>query len=268
MVIFDSNKYRAIISGRVKLFPKKGHGQYAKLANFIGVHTTLLSQILHGAKDLTVEQAAKACEFFGFTKLETKYFIGLVRWERAGTQQLKNIIYEELEEIRNQSLDLAKRIPNIEKLSESDEAIFYSNWYYMAVKLLTSIDGFNDVESISQKLNVPRKTVIHVLEFLVRCRLCVAENGLYKMGPQRTHVAADSPLVARHHINWRLKNMEKLNSISSDEIVYTSPVTISRGDAKVIRKKIVEFIEEFSAKVVASGSEEFFVLNIDWLGLK
>lgn len=265
MDIFEIKNYKQIITNKIKTFPKRGHGQYSKMANYLGVHTTLLSQVINGPKDLTEEQALKVCEFFGFSKLQTHYFLALVRFERAGTSQLKSYIREEIEEVRSKSQDLASRIPHIKELSEYDRAIFYSNWYYCGIWLLTSIQGMGNVESLSSALKIPKKKISSALEFLVQCQLCVIEDGEYKMGPQRTHVPADSPLVSRHHINWRLKNMERFAEIEQPEIVYTSPVTISRNDAAAVRRKIVEFIEEFSQKVRESPSEEMWCFNLDWV---
>jgi hypothetical protein len=87
------------------------------------------------------------------------------------------------------------------------------------------------------------------------------------MGPARTHVPAESPLVARHHLNWRLKAMERFSTISDEELVFTSPMTLSRKDGRAVREAIAELIEKVSGVVERTDPEKLSVLNIDWIDL-
>ncbi len=55
--VFEFSNYREYLAKRLKTMPNKGYGQMSELSRFIGVHTTLVSQILKGHKDLTTDQA-------------------------------------------------------------------------------------------------------------------------------------------------------------------------------------------------------------------
>lgn len=73
--VFEFSTYREYLTKRLKEMPNKGYGKMSELSRFIGVHTTLVSQILKGHKDLTTDQAILASEFFGLNALESEYFV-------------------------------------------------------------------------------------------------------------------------------------------------------------------------------------------------
>ena len=198
------------------------------------------------------------------TELETSFFMCLVALRRAGKPNLRSRIQKEIQSIRRKSKELKNRIPPKTELTEEAKAIFYSQWYYSGARLLTSIDGFNSAEKISERLQIPRITIKRVLEFLHSTGLCVEKNGQYKMGPQSTHLGTDSPLIARHHQNWRLKTIERANQISSHELIFTSPVSIATADIAKVKKVLMGAVEDCFKIIEPSSCEELACLNIDW----
>jgi hypothetical protein len=105
--------------------------------------------------DFTYEQSLEVAIYFGLDEKSTEYFSLLVQLARAGTKRLEDHLKKKLEKLRADALDFKNRVPEHEKLSEQDMAVFYSNWFYSGVRLLTSIKEFDNVEAISNyfKLN-------------------------------------------------------------------------------------------------------------------
>jgi hypothetical protein len=99
---------------------------------------------------------------------------------------------------------------------------------------------------------------------LLASGLCKDENGKIKPGPANTHVSADSPLVSRHHQNWRVKGFEKMGALGPSELFMTMPATLTAKDAHLLRQKIVEFINDFAQVIDHSKGEVLYCLNIDW----
>jgi len=265
--VFDYDDYRKYIADFLKALPNEGYGQLAKIARAISLNPSTLTLVLHGQKDFTPEQANDLCEHWQMTELETEYFLHLVAYSRAGKQNLRNRIRQQLGKIRKQSKDLKSRLPAQAELSEEAKAIFYSQWYYSGIRLLTSISGFNSPEKISEYLAIPRSTVKQVLDFLVATGLCISEGGKYRMGPQSTHLEAVSPLVARHHQNWRLKSIERTDRLGAEELLFTSPVSISKEGIPEVRKILVNAVESCFKIIDPSPCEELACLNIDWFKL-
>lgn len=264
MNIFDFTNYKDFIQKKLKDSDKKGHGQVSRIAKHLGIHTSMVSQILGGPKDFTIEQACGLCPYFGFNELESDYFVALVQWERAGTRETKQKFERDIRRLSQQSESLKDRLPKDVELTEADNALFYSQWFYTAAKLLSSISGFNTPEAIARKLGVPASHIRKALEFLLSTGLCIDDNGKIRPGPANTHLGADSPLVGRHHQNWRVKGFERMGILKPSELFLTMPATLTEKDAILIRKRLVQTIEDIVEIIDSSKGEVLYCFNLDW----
>ncbi|OFZ49131.1 MAG: hypothetical protein A2381_16160 [Bdellovibrionales bacterium RIFOXYB1_FULL_37_110] len=267
--IYHYLNYKDFINNFIKDCPKGGRGQLLKISSYLAVHSTLISQVLRGHKDFTLEQAYKLSEYFGFNEIETDYFITLVQYEKAGTVNLKTYFEKQLRKIRDDFQNVSSRVVTKTELDNEDKAVYYSDWTYMAVWLLTSIPEFNNINKIAAQLELPAKRITRIMEFLIKVGLCAAdENGDIHMGISKTHLESNSPLVNKHHVNWRLKAIENYNKMTSAELAFTVPITISKKDFRKIKNDILEFIEKASETVSSSPAEELACLNIDLFTIK
>ena len=182
--------------------------------------------------------------------------------------RLKKKMESQILQIQNKALTVKARVPHNIELDDKARNQFYSHWYYSGARLLTSIDDYSSAQTISQKLNLPQKTVHEVVEFLIQYGLCIEKNGLLKMGPKATHLEAHSPLVTRHHTNWRLKGIENMENLGPEELFYTGPMALSVSSMKKIRAVLVSSIEEITNEAVDSKSETLACLNVDWFQVK
>lgn len=262
--VFTAHDYRSFVSKRFLLMPKKGYGQARKLSAFLGVHTTLVSQVLKGHKSFTLEQAALVSEFLGLTSIEEQYFLLLVSFDRAGNESLRKILQKQITELKSKSSELATRLQSQKNLTEEKRAVFYSDWIYSAIRQLTAIREYQSPAKISEYLHLPQKRTREVLDFLVSAGLCVEERGVFKIGPSSTHLESDSPWVKSHHINWRVKAIQQLNQEEAAKLHYSCPLTISKADAIKVREQIVQLLESVDKVIEPSSSEELRCLNIDW----
>lgn len=263
MTVFEFENYKIFVNKRILEMPKKGRGQYRRMANFLAINSVNVSQIFKGERHLSVEQACELSEFLGLSELESQYFVALVEWERAGSARLKNVKKKLLNEIHEKSQNLKHRLKQDKQLTEETKAVFYSNWYYSGIRLLSSIKGFNSEDRIAAYFNLPLSTVNRVLEFLVQTGLCKVENGQYQMGPKSTHLEASSPLVTRHHMNWRVKGMEKMGNLSQDELFLSLPASLSEKAMREIRSELVKTVEHITGLIDNSKEEQLVCLNID-----
>lgn len=170
-----------------------------------------------------------------------------------------------MDEIKNVRADLSQILRSGTVISEEQKAIFYSNWYYNAVCVLCSIPKFQSSESIASCLGLPRKLVNQVIEFLLSCDLCIRLNGAIIPGPKYTHLEATSPLISRHHANWRIKSMERHPKQTSAELSYSSAVTVSVADAKKNREALLTAVKEIHEIREPSSCEIAYFFNLDWL---
>lgn len=263
--VFDFSDYRKFIHDLLSKQKAGGYGQLARISKALSINPSIVTQVLKGKKDFTLEQANDLAEFLGLTDLESEYFLCLVQIERAGKKNLRDRWERRRRELIEKSESLKARMPARKELDEASKAVFYSQWYFSGVRILTSVPGFDSVEKVAERLGLPRSTVKRVMDFLLATELCVEEAGALRMGPQSTHLEAASPLVARHHINWRQKAIEKMHHLERDELCFTSPLSLSVGDFEKVRKLLMAAVEDTFAIVDPSPSERTAFLNIDWM---
>ncbi len=267
MSIFNYTNYKTFIREKVQNSPKKGRGQYRQLALHLHLNSTVVSQIFKGSRHLNPEQALQLCEHYGFSELETKYFVNMVNKERAGTEKLKAFYQREEKKMAQESKNIKSRIIEHKEISDEHKAIFYSNWYYSGLRLLTSIPQYQSVEEMSQHLQLPLALVQKVVNFLLETGLCVEINGKLSIGPQHTHLDAQSPLINNHRRNWRLKAVEQMTKSSDTNLFYSAPVTLSQKDFVHIQEEMVALIAKVIKRIEKSPEEQMACLNIDWFTL-
>ena len=248
--------------------PRSGYGQMQKLAAFLSVHPTLISQVFRGPKNLTSEQAMKAAEYFGLTERESDFFFALIERERSGTLPLKRYWQRRLDSLKDENRVVANRIAPTLQLSHEQRIEFYSSWEYSATRLATSISRHQTADALAERLGLSAKRMGDILEFLLATGLCVQKKGHLEMGAARTHIPAGSPLASRHHLNWRLKALEAHSNLRKHELAFSAPVSIGRNDKDKAREIMLEAIEKVSNLVSKSEPEDLACLNIDWFDLR
>lgn len=264
MNIFEFEDYREFVRRWVASQRKAGYGQYRRIALRLRIAPVTISQVFKGDRDLPLEAALPLAEFMELGGIERRYFVKLVQLSHAGTPALRQIFLDELEKIKSESLQLKNRVPTQVRLSSENLAVFHSSWTFSAVRLLTSIEGFQTPRAIAEKLSLSLESVEQTLQFLTECGLCVFENDLYRMGPARTHLPDDSPFVVPRQMSWRSRAAVRMTQPSPDELFYTAPMTIATKDLASIKLEILKLIDKVGAVVGPSTSEELVCLNIDW----
>lgn len=262
--IFEFKDYKKFIHSWISNQANEGHGEFRKMALALNVSSTLISQIFNGEKDISLELSCELTEYLQLDDLESEYFIILVEHSKAGSFKLKKKFERQIEEKQNKFKKLENRSKNATELDNETKAIFYSSWIYSAIRLLVDIEGYNDAQVISQKLNLQKNQVQKVLDFLFEHNLITKKNIKYSIGPTRTYIGSSHHIVNKHHQNWRLLGFQKMIHSNENNFFYTAPMTLSKEVAEEIRRQLPGFVEEIIKKVQPSKSETLYSLNIDW----
>lgn len=264
-ILFTHTNYKKYLKQLARDSRGKVTGFYSKLAQASQIQVSNLSTIMAQDKShLNLDQAALISEYLGHTGLETEYFLTLVSLARAHSAPLKKILQDKIKEIQKKTKTLESKFQSQDSLNELDRGIYYSRWYYQAVQILCAIEGYQDVETLSARLKLPKKTITHVREFLLKTGLCQDKDGL-RPGLTNFRLDPESPWRANHLSNWRVRAMERLSEIDTDqEIAYSGNFSISKADAALVRKKCAAFLESLREVVKKSDPEEGYLLNLDW----
>jgi uncharacterized protein (TIGR02147 family) len=265
--IFQYKSYKKFIVERQSSLPNKGRGDSRRLAEYLNVHTTFISQVLKGDKEFSQEQAIKVASYYTLSEEETHYLILLVNLAKSGTKDLKDYYSGLIQSKQNKYYQVQSRMKKAIELSDDQKAQYYSDWKFMAVWLATSIDQIKNIDEIASKLDIEKTVVRKILDFLLQVGLCEEKKGHYVQGISKTHLSRKSLLINKHHTNWRLKAIEKGEQMGAEELQFSAPLTISKKDFKKIKAIMLDSIERSSEIVSQTHPTEVACLNIDFFYL-
>lgn len=265
MNLFGYQSYKTYVLARVKAMPRGGRGQFSQIAKAIGVHPVVVTQVLKGDRDFNEEQGLLLTEYLGLSPVETEYFLRLLARDRAGTKELKAFHNRALAKIRSESEQVKSKMGEHKELDDASRSIFYSDWTYSAARLLTSIDQYQTVEAVAERLGLSRTRMNEIFQFLIETGLCRGElTGKLRLGVTRTHLDAQSRFANMHRRNWRLKGLEGLNESPTDELFFSAPCTLSESDFQTTKADLLQVIASLSRRVPETRPEQLVCLNIDW----
>jgi uncharacterized protein (TIGR02147 family) len=264
MNIYEFLSYKTYLKAWIKARPKRGHGEGRRISEALGISTTMISQVLSGDKNFNLELSSDLCDYLGLNEKETDYFFLLVEYERAGTHRLKQKLKRKIETLKASAQVLKDRLEKDKELSDHDKAVFYSSWVYSGIRNLIATDSSATIDSISQRLQIPRNQIQKIFDFLLETGLCELKANKFSIGAKRTHLGNNSALVTKHHQNWRLQGFNKMIFAEDKNLFYTAPMSLSKEAADKIREELPSFIEKINKLVVDSDSEIVRCLNIDF----
>ncbi|OFZ56142.1 MAG: hypothetical protein A2328_01305, partial [Bdellovibrionales bacterium RIFOXYB2_FULL_36_6] len=247
--------------------PSYGRGTQRDIAQHLGCKTAYISQILKGYLDFTLEQGIKLNVFFKHTEEESHFFLLQVQYARAGSHELKLYFEKQMNTVIDHRRNLMKRLKVENTLNENFKHIYYSAWYYAAVHIMLTIPQLRSVHAISNALDLPRPLIIKVLDFLVSCKLAVEKKGVYESGAVSIHLSSESIQIQRHHTNWRNKAIQAIDKNLSNNLHYSSVVSMSESDISKVREALIKTIEDFRAIVKESREERIQVICLDFFKL-
>lgn len=265
--IFDFKNYKSYLTYQESAQSAYIRGFRTRLAEVAGCNNAFISQVLNTGAHLSLEQALKISRYLSHDKEEEQYFIMLIEWERAGTLDLQNYFAHQLHDLKEKRLNIKTRVKYDKGLSLDAQATYYSQWYYAAIHMIVTISEFRTADRIAKNLKLNLDLVKKVIAFLVSHELIVEKEGELRPGPSYLHLEKSSPLIARHHSNWRLVAMDSLTKESKTDIHYSTVSTLSKKDVEILRAKCVQFIEEYVQIISHSKEEKMWVLNLDFFNM-
>lgn len=264
MSIFEFDDFRSYLRARNAQLPSNGRGEFRRMALHTKIHTTMISQIMRGDKNLSLEHAASLSQYLGFSSEETSYFLLLVQKDRAGTQELTKLLEEHIKERQANFRKLEKKLsPERKELNDAARGIFYSSWYYSAIRLMTAIPKFQNVGSMAQALGLSVSKVQEVVTFLKTHGLVIEEKSKLKIGPRRTHVSSHSSLASRHRVNWRLQAIKQMDHMKENDLSFTMPMGLAKDDIPKVTKVLHDAIQKIEKILEDSRPDTIAFVNLD-----
>lgn len=265
--VFEFKDYRAYLNHKSG-GENRRTGLKAQLAKALRCQPTYVSQIFGGRADLSLEQTEALNEFFGHSREESHYFILLVQKARAGTTALARYFETQIQDIRDRRLVLTQRLGAKERLSEIDQATYYSSWIFAAVHIAVTIESLRTREAIAQHLALPIARVTEVVDELMSMGLVEKTEKGYASARQQIRLGNDSKNILRHHTNWRLQAAESLEREQLTDLHYSGVVSLAREDVVKIKTLLLDAIQRTQSLVRDSKEEDLCAIAVDWFSMK
>ncbi|MCM2277406.1 MAG: DUF4423 domain-containing protein [Oligoflexia bacterium] len=266
-LVFEFNDYKAYIEAWILSSPGGGRGVRTRIAEKVSCHLTYVSQVLSGPGHFSLEQGYALNALFEHGEDEGEFFMLLLELARAGTPELRSYFERKLQKSLDRRLVLKNRLQDKKTLSVTDQAIYYSDWIHCAVHMCVLVSSLRSARAIAGYLGTSLAKTAGAIHFLESVGLIRKTEGGYQATETRIHLESDSPLIAKHHSNWRLQAIRSLDRVSASELHYSSVAGISREDLPKVREILVNAIEQARAVIRSSKDEEVYCYALDLFGL-
>lgn len=265
--LFNYSAYKSYLKNLEKTGVPFSRGFRSRLAEALGCQNAYISQILNTDAHFSLEQGLKIAQFLNLKDDEKKYFLLLIEFDRAGTEDLKKYFETDLKLLRQKNLNIAQKLNDSLALSEQDQSVYYSSWIYGALHMLVTIPQFNNFKNISDALNIDSRTLKSALQFLNTKRLIIEKNNRYEPGPAHLHLGNDSSHIGQHHTNWRIAAIQHLPINSKDDVHYSTVSSLSLRDAEKLKAQFVQTIKDYVELIKPSKEETLYNFNLDFYSL-
>lgn len=247
----------------VILANKSTRGFISKLAEAANCQVSYLSQFLKNKNNLSPDQIIGISDFLHLNSYESEFLLNLLLLQRAGTAKLKDKLNAKLESLREQQESITNRINN-QKHEKLHLQKYYSSWLYGAIHMLISIPEFANETALAKRLHILPENVFRILSELEQMGLIRHANKNWTITEHQLHLPRESEMTYYNHFNWRQRALVDIEKNEKSSVHYSSAFALSKNDAEILKRMILDFIEKTRQHISPSEPEEAHSLNIDY----
>lgn len=254
MNIFGYNDYKKYLHD---LIEKSVRGQKATLAEAAGCQRSFFSQVLTSSVHLTLEHAMGIAKYLRLTSQETDYFYYLIGHGRAGTPTLREFYWEKMNLLKQKNENLSERLKS-QTFSSLELTEYYSHWKFAAIHIACTIPSMRTPQTLCKKLKLEISEVEQILKKLKSWGLIEDKRGEWVATTKTIHLPKSHFMTLVNHKNWRLKNLDQLETTLEAGLSYSAVYSLSREDLESLKEMTIQFLSQ-SRKMVESSKEEQLV---------
>jgi uncharacterized protein (TIGR02147 family) len=260
---FDAKDYKTYLAHR--LAPTgETRGVRSRLAKLLGCQPAHISQVLSGSTHFSLEYAIVIDQFLAHSSEESRYFLLMVHRDRAGTRGLREYYEQQMEELEQKRMEIRQQLSVEKEVPKAFLETYYSSWIYAAAHVMLSIPHLQTLPALSQALRLPEGQVQQVLRVLESAGLARREGAHWKITHKRIHLGQESPLVSRHHTNWRLRAVQSCERNSKDDLHYSAVFTLAHKDVRKTRSIFLESLRNAEQVLIPSKEETTYGICMDF----
>lgn len=257
--LFDFTDYREYLNSALS-----ERGKKKQFAEFIACQTTFLSSVLAGQVNMSLEHAMRAAEFFELNEKETHFLMLIVQYEKAGTQNLKNYYWRQIETLKLEQSKISNRVTTHDTIPLHEQAIFYNSWIYVGIHILCAVPEFQTRRALANRIRIPAAQLNSIIDFMLGQGMIREDGDKIVQGPSRVHLPKGSPFLVKHHSNWRMKAIQSFDYERENDMHYTMVMSLSKKDVAKMQEFILELVSNTDTLIKTTGDEIVYSLCVDW----
>ncbi len=269
MSIYSAQNYKDVLKNTL-LSKKERMGAkgytFQKMAEVCGVQKTYLSKVLSREGHLTSDQLFLACEYLSLSLEERQFTFLLYELEKSYVEKRKEEILKEIRNIRrkHQTTDSHIKGQKVSVVAE-DMSQFYLDPLQQIVHMFLSVEKFaRSPSSICEILNIPKLKLTEILKKLESLKVVHYKNDRYFVSEDNLHLNSSSYLYPAYRKLMRLKAMEQIERLNSDQSYNFSVVFSTQPEIKDrIHKEFLELLTKSQKWISAAKETEVYQMNFD-----
>jgi len=264
--VFDYLHYQPYLRASLS-HSAEARGRQSQLAKYLRCQSSFVSQVVGERTHLSLEHAVKSTQFLNLNAEEKHYFMLLVQKDKAASQDLVKYFQGQIDELQKRRQFVRERMKVEDEIRPQDHAIYYGVWWYLAIHILVALPGTQTRDEIAKRLSLGTEQVREALQFLVKHGLITESRGKYSIAKGRIHLGQGSPMLPRHHANWRMRAIQAVDLPKEDDLHFSGVIGISRKDGEKIRSTLLELLQKTEPVIQASQEEAAYVFLMDFFEL-
>lgn len=133
---------------------------------------------------------------------------------------------------------------------------------------LTSIQRYRTIKSLSEITGYSTEIITNAIDFLLRIKVLKRVKDQIIPGEQHVHLSNTSKNIWRHHTNWRLAAIQRMDIGDPSDLHYSLAFSCSENDARHIKESLLSHLKSMSHIINTSKEDDAFVYCFDFFKWK
>jgi uncharacterized protein (TIGR02147 family) len=261
--VFVAKGYRSFLKDWIES-QSESRGLLSRFCLSMQCQNAHLTRVLQERVHLTMDQAYRAIGFVKLDTAEAQFFLKLTEHDRAGDSHYRRHLREEMDRIRTEQQNLAKKFQRAPIGNFEQEMTSYSSWHWIATHYITAIKEYQNAAQIAERLGLSEGFAKQSLEVLERFGLVKKSGAAWTLNSGSIFLSKDSPLNSTQHGNWRNRAVLKSQDRNDDGIHFTMVQTLSHQDFENLKQLLLKTIDDYRKVADPSDPEELICFTLDF----
>lgn len=267
MSIYSYLKYRPaleeVIENRRRM---PGRFTLRRLAESSGLQPSFLTNVFKGRFDFNADQLFAVATELGVSPTERDYLLLLLEHERSVLPMRRTELKRQITELheKNQQSDRHLAVKAVE-LSADAQAQFYLDPFAQLALVYLNLAPYNkSPEKLGVALGISQSHIGEILKILVSIGYVRQNGGEYEVLAHDRHLPKRNPLSGPHLTLMRLKSIDQLQRLSTNQ-AYSHSVTFTGTleTKDLLSEAYLNFLKKAESIVKPARSEKVMQMSFD-----